>query len=88
MKRILISDVYHIVLSNKNICILAKMMHLSKHFYDLSLYYPKSFLYQKSVFLPVSPTFSLLSTKYILKVLQRRNLAAVNYKINFCITSE
>lgn len=77
MKRILISGVYHIVLGNKNICLLAKMMHLSKHLYDLSLYYPKSFLYQKSVLLSTSPTFPLYPPNICLRSFKEENLATV-----------
>lgn len=42
----------------------------------ISLYYQKSFLYQNSVFLCLSHLLPL-STKYMLKVLQRRNIATV-----------
>lgn len=77
MKRILISDVYHVVLGNKNICLLAKPMHIYIYItVFISLYYQKSFLYQNSVVLCLSHLLPL-STKYILTVLQRRNLATV-----------
>lgn len=87
MKRILISDVYHIVLGNKNTCLLAKMMHLSKHLYDLSLLSNILFVSKKyiSVSLPPSPFIHQI---YAQGPSKKEPSHSNSYKINFSITSE
>lgn len=73
MKRILISDVYHIVLDNKN------MFHQQKWCIYLNIYMTyhciiqNPFCIKKSLFLSLSYLLPI-STKSMLKIIQRRNL--------------